>query len=148
LPQAIFVNDDEITEVTRRGIVDYLIASEIGWSGRLADDDFLARLYDLTKLPSRDHRYRNAAGDIHQHRINNFDWPEDWVFHDARFNFLRGPDEQFLKFLCETVHPIVRPEIETAIKLVEAYNTELRNDGWIITEIKQLSGKPVLDFAK
>jgi AbiJ N-terminal domain 3 len=143
-----FVNDNEITEVTRRSIVDYLIASEASWCGRLGDDDFLARLYDLTKLPSYDSRYRNAAGDIHQHRINNFDWSEDWVFHDARFNLLHGPDGQFLKFLCETVHPIVRPETEAALKLVETYNAELRSDGWVITEVKQISGKPVFGFRK
>src|SRR6476660_710689 len=140
--------ENEITEVTRRAITDFLATSGISWCGRLQDDDFLARLYDLTKLPSNDHRYRNAAGDIHQHRINNFDWPEDWVFHDARFNLLHGPDEQFLKFLCETAHPIVRPETETALKLVEAYNAELRNDGWSIVEVKKISSKPVFGFQK
>jgi hypothetical protein len=142
------VNGNEITEVTRRSIIDYLVAGETSWCGRLGDDDFLARLYDLTKLPSYDHRYRNAAGDIHQHRINNFDWSEDWVFHDARFNLLHGHDEQFLKFLCETVHPIVRPDTEAALKLVDAYNAELRSDGWVIAEVKQISGKPVFGFRK
>src|ERR1043166_5419052 len=116
--------ENEITEVTRRGIVDYLATSEISWCGGLQDDDFLVRLYDLTKLPSYDHRYRNAAGDIHRHRINNFDWAEDWVFHDARFILLHAPDEEFLRFLCETVHPLVRPSTEEARSLVDAYNTE------------------------
>ena len=43
--------ENEITEVTRRTIVDFLAISDLSWSGRLQDDDFLARLYDLTKLP-------------------------------------------------------------------------------------------------
>ena len=53
--------ENEITEVTRRAITDFLATSGISWCGRLQDDDFLARLYDLTKLPSNDHRYRNAS---------------------------------------------------------------------------------------
>ena len=56
----------EVSEVTRRTIIDYLIASDVHWSGRLPDDDFLARLYDLTTLPSQDSRFRTAADDIHR----------------------------------------------------------------------------------
>jgi hypothetical protein len=142
------VLENEISEVTRRAIFDHLATSEISWCGRLADDDFLARLYDLTKLPSYDNRYRNAAGDIHQHRINNYDWPEDWVFSDVRFNLLHGSDENFLRFLSETVHPLVRTDLEQVRTLVAAYNAELRADGWEIVEVKQISGKPVFGFRK
>ncbi len=53
-----------ISEVTRRDIMDYFTGSDIKWSGRLSDREFLARLYDLTQLPSHDHRFRNAAADI------------------------------------------------------------------------------------
>lgn len=133
----------EVSEVTRRTIVDALTASEIGWSGRLGEDDFLARLYDLTKLPSHDHRYKTAAGDIHQHRINNLDWSDDWVFYDERFNLLHCADESFLRFLCETAHPVVRPAADEARRLVEIYNVELNNDGWEIFEQKKMSGKPL-----
>ncbi|NLG84594.1 MAG: hypothetical protein GX493_08335 [Firmicutes bacterium] len=116
---------NEISEVTRRAIIDYLVASDIDWAGRLQEDEFLARLYDLTKLPSTDYRMHNAAGDIWQHRVNWRDWENDWVFYDSRFNLLHAPDEEFLRFLCETVHPVVRPDIEEALALVEAYNKEL-----------------------
>lgn len=43
----------------------------VSWAGRLQDDEFLARLYDLSKLPSFDHRYKDAAGDIYQHCVRN-----------------------------------------------------------------------------
>lgn len=101
---------NEITEVTRRNIIDYLTASGASWAGRLPEDEFLARLYDLTTVPSTDQRLSNAAGDIRQHRLNWSDWPDDWVFYDARFNLLRSSDESFLRFLCETIHPVVRPD--------------------------------------
>lgn len=134
---------NEISEVTRRAIVDFLSTSSTDWSGRLAEDDFLARLYDLTSMPSTDYRRANAAGDIYQHRVNWQDWPNDWVFTDSRFNLLHAPVEEFLRFLCETIHPVVRADTEEARKLVEAYNEELAADGWSLVEAKQLSGRPI-----
>lgn len=123
--------------------MDVLSTSGIDWAGRLQEDDFLARLYDLTAMPSTDYRVRNAAGDIHQHRINWRDWQDDWVFYDSRFNLLHGPDEQVLRFLSETVHPVVRPDTDEARNLVAIYNRELAADGWSVVEAKQISGKPV-----
>jgi hypothetical protein len=64
-----------ITPVTRREITDYLASSD--WAGNLNEHDFLARLYDLSKLPSADRRPEysaNASADICQHRVNNSDW--------------------------------------------------------------------------
>ncbi|MBM4447367.1 MAG: hypothetical protein FJ023_08505 [Chloroflexi bacterium] len=134
---------NEITEVTRRNIIDYLTASYARWAGRLPEDEFLARLYDLTALPSKDPRFRNAAGDIRQHRLNWSDWPDDWVFYDDRFNLLRTSDEAFLRFICETIHPVVRPESEEAREMATIYNSELQTDGWRIVEGKQISGRPI-----
>lgn len=132
----------EITEVTRRAIID-LFAGESRWAGTLQDGEFLARLYELTKLPSTDYRFSNAAGDIYQHRVRNDDWTEDWVFYDPRFNLLHAPDEALLRFLCETVHPVVRPDSTKAEALAEAYNVELRRDGWEIAKVRDISGRPV-----
>jgi hypothetical protein len=134
----------EISEVTRRAIFDFFISTGTNWAGRLVEDEFLARLYDLTDMPSNDRRMRNAAADIHQHRIFNWnDWPDDWIFYDSRFNLLHGSDDQLLRFLCETVHPVVRPDTNRARELVDAYNRELAADGWKIAEAKQISGKPI-----
>ncbi len=134
---------NEITEVTRRNIIDYLTVSGANWTGRLPEDEFLARLYDLTDLPSTDNRFRNAAGDIRQHRLNWADWPDDWVFYDSRFNLLRASDEAFLRFLCETIHPVVRPDSVEAREMAAIYSNELKADGWRIVEGKQISGRPV-----
>lgn len=133
----------KISQITRRDIIDAIIAEKINWAGRLEESEFLARIYDLASLPSTDHRFDNAARDIWQHRINNFDWDDDWVFHDSRFNLLNGDDEMLLRFLCETIHPIVRPDVTEAAKLCQLYNQFLQNDGFQLVERTRLSGKPV-----
>lgn len=135
--------ENEITEVTRRAIMDFFEVANISWAGRYTDDDFLARLYDLAKLPSFDQRYSNAAGDIYQHCVNNNDWGVDWVFTDSRFNLLHAPDSEFLRFLCETVHPVVRRDNEEVKALVQVYNDVLGPDGWQLVESTRLSGRPV-----
>jgi hypothetical protein len=43
----------------------------IGWSGRLEEPDFLDRIFDQANLPSTDRRFKDAARDIWQHRVNN-----------------------------------------------------------------------------
>lgn len=132
-----------ISEVTRRAVFDFLSTSDIHWGGRLPDSEFLARLYDLTRLPSTDNRFSDAAGDIIQHRDNWMDWEDDWVFRDTRFNLLHAPDEEFLGFLCETVHPVVRDNVEETDALVNAYNKYLEVDGWLLVQTTQLSGRRV-----
>lgn len=76
----------------------------------MEEPEFLSRLFNLGSLPSLDRRFQDVGGDIWQHRVNNYDWDEDWVFYDSRFNLMNGDDETFLSFLCETIHPVVRPD--------------------------------------
>jgi hypothetical protein len=91
--------------------------------------EFLSRLFDLKKLPSKDYRYQTASEDIWRQRILNSDWSDDWVFYDDRLDIFRRPDERFLSFLCETVHPTVRPDDEEAGRLVRIFNEYLSKDG-------------------
>jgi hypothetical protein len=134
--------ENTITEVTRRAIVDYLSVGR-HWSGALPEDDFLGRLYDLKRMPSTDYRseYDTAAKDIWKHCVMNSDWPDDWVFTDDRFDLLFGPDEPFLKFLAETVNPIVRPDTEDALTMVTEYNIALNVDGRSILRRRYLASR-------
>jgi len=45
-------------------------------------------------LPSTDRRprYPTAREDICQHRLNNDDWDDDWIFEDPQFGLLDGPE--------------------------------------------------------
>lgn len=133
----------KITEITRRDIADSLLAEEINWSGRLGGPDFLRRMFDLANMGSTDSRYPDAAGDIWKHTIANDDWDADWIFYDDRFDLMNGDDSTFLRFLCETVHPIVRADPAEAERLVQLYNNFLKNDGYQLVERTRISGRPV-----
>jgi len=132
-----------ITQLTRREIFDYIRMSADPWWGRLDEIAFLARLYDLEKLPSTDSRYSAASRDIFQHRVNNLDWEDDWVLSDSRFKLASGPDEVLLGFLAQMVHPVVQPDTKRARKTVNELNLLLAPDGWMLKPHKQLSGRPV-----
>lgn len=134
----------KISQITRRDLVDAIVVEGVNWAGRLEEPEFLSRLFDLSSLPSTDSRFPDVAGDIWQHRINNpQDWEDDWVFYDRRFNLLNCDDELFLRFLCETIHPVVRQDVTEAERLCQLYNSFLKNDGFQLVEKSHLSGKPV-----
>lgn len=133
-----------ISEMTRRNITDALRLEKVQWHGRMDEIQFLERIFDLNALPSNDRRYKDAKGDIWQHRVfNPEDWDDNWVYEDSRFNLLRGTDEVFLRFLCEIVHPLVRPDSNDVTALVKLFNENLAEDGWEIFETVRLGGKPV-----
>lgn len=135
----------EITNLARQvrtNIFDGLRLENVTWNGDLDDVEFLSRLFDLQKLPSSDNRFKDAAGDIWQHCINNDDWDNDWIFSDDRFKLIDGPADTFLRFLCEIVHPVVRPDRDEALKLVTHFNEQLRLAGWEIYEEERIAGRP------
>lgn len=134
---------ERLSEVTRRDIIDTLNLSGIAYHGRLDETDFLGRLFNLAELPSFDGRFQHAGGDIFQHRINNHDWEDDWVWFDSRFNLLHGRAEVFLGFLAEMIHPAVRPDPEEAASICRVVNPILRQEGWELAEGKQIAGRPV-----
>ena len=133
----------KITEITRLDIIDSIHSEKINLYGRLEEIEFLSRIWDLDSMPSTDSRFENATNDIWQHTINNYDWEPDWIFNDSRFNLMRGDDETFLRFLCESIHPVVRSDVTECNRLCQLYNKHLENDGYQIIEMTRISGKPV-----
>ncbi len=134
---------DELTSLTEvQGLRLRPPQRGIFWWGRLDESGFLSRLYDLDALPSRDPRFDNAGGDIWQHRENNSDWDNDWIFSDPRFE-LATSDDKLLRFLAETLHPAVRPDRDEVEQLRAEYNRILRPDRVEIRQTSTISGRPV-----
>lgn len=132
-----------ISSEIRRNIIDNMEVEGIYWPGRLSDFEFLSRLYDLKSMPSHDRRFSDAAGDIWQHTVNNNDYEGNWVFFDERFNLLHCPDDIFLKFLAEMVHPLVRPDSEQVVKLIKLINDWLGTEGWELVERTRINNRPI-----
>lgn len=134
--------NDKISEQIRAAVLDEMRARETVWYGALDEIGFLSRIFELTSLPSHDCRYENAEQDIWQHCINNFDWPNDWVYSDPRFRLYSGDQDVFLKFICEVLHPIVRKDDTEQDALARAFNGHLRSEGWELVEDVMIHGRP------
>jgi hypothetical protein len=141
-------SQNRITSVTRRTLFDAISLSSVSWSGRLSEIEFLGRIYDLSAIPSTDPRYSDAAGDIHQHRVNNYDWDDGWVFTDSRFNLAHGDDEAVLRFLAEMLHPLVRADEAETATLLKSFNDALAPDGYELYPAKWISGHAVYGWRR
>jgi len=137
--------DDALPREVRQDVIDGLKLQRVSWAGALNEVEFLQRIYDLTALPSTDDRKpynKNAAADIWQHRVNNEDWDDDWIYADSRFALLDGPADIFLRFLCEMLHPLVREGRDEVLSLAAQINDQLRPAGWKLFEDRPLAGRP------
>ena len=130
----------KISRAIRVSIVQTLKREGISFGGVLTDTDFLSRIYDLDRMESKDPRYESALGDIHNYRNNFADLEDDWFFYDDRFNLMECTDEEFLRFLCETIHRIVRPDERERKNLLELYNKEITEAGYKIEEKESAFG--------
>ncbi|MFI6586057.1 Shedu anti-phage system protein SduA domain-containing protein [Embleya sp. NPDC050493] len=134
-----------ITAVTRRDIFKYLRGMPRPWWGEMDEVTFLEGLYDLDRPPVGNSRLPTVRADIQQHRFNNQDLSDDWIFEDSRLELSHGPDEVLLTFLARMVHPEVATDVDEAIKHVEELNLRLAPDGWGLRPYEFLSGRPVYE---
>ena len=114
----------------------------MNWHGRLDETVFLNRLIDLSTLPSTDGRFDDARGDIWQHRINNSDWDDDWVYDYAPLGLFTIGNDLFLKFLTDLLHPVVRPDSGESRALAQELNDLLRPDGIELYEANSIGQRP------
>ena len=108
----------------------------------------MSRLYNLKQIESTDHRFKNAYGDITQHRINNWDWEDDWVFYDPRFGIKNLNDKEFLRFILEIFNPAVRDESKNWEEALEKINEFLKRDGFEIYESDNISGRQIFQYRR
>jgi AbiJ-like protein len=61
-----------ISQITRRDLVDAISVEKINWSGRLEEPEFLSRLFNLASLPSTDGRFKDAANSVQTTGVTSF----------------------------------------------------------------------------
>ncbi|MDX9721249.1 MAG: abortive infection family protein [Myxococcota bacterium] len=125
-----------ISRLTKQTIFDELESNHLDWWGRLPVREFLRRLYPIEEM-------QNLEKDIGVHFEWNDDWPFDWVLDEPRIDLLGVDDKEFLRFLCEMVHPYVRPDENDRIALVKLLNKHLSADGWALLPNGAISSRPV-----
>jgi hypothetical protein len=136
-----------ITEATRRNIIDYLILQEPPFYGNLGLVDFLKRIWDLSSMPSRDIRFKSAEGDIWQHAVNNNDWTLNHLLC-SYLNLLKCDDETFLKFVETCLHPIVLDDGDRVSETLIEFNRYLGPDGYKLEVVSHISNKPLYKAIK
>lgn len=143
-------NTHQLTLAVRQNLLDELILMEREngqpLHGKLSLVDFLRRILPLDEMPSTDHRFSRASDDIGKHMVLNNDWDYQYLF-DSYLGLLKGFDEDFLRFLEEIVHPIVRGT-DTQQKYVEVINRHLLIDGFKLQAVSQISNLPVYNAVK
>jgi hypothetical protein len=97
------------------------------------------------KMPSTDPRFENAEDDIWQHMINNDDWDYYYLFN--YLGLTEGPDDQFLRFLEEITHLVVRQPGEQE-EFVSLINRHIVNDGFELQPREHISGYPIYRAVK
>jgi hypothetical protein len=132
----------QISEITRRDILDYLLLRDIPFHGRLDIVSFLKRVWDLSSMRSTDHRFSNAEGDIWQHMINNDDWEKDYLLV-TYLRLLECDDDIFLSFLQQTLHPLVLNDEAVLAESINEFNTKLAPDGYQFEISSHISGKAI-----
>ena len=137
------MDDNGIREGTRRNIIDMLALREAPFHGKLNLIDFLKRVWPLDEMPSEDHRFRTATRDIETH-MGFGDWDDSHLLLE-RLNLARGPDDEFLKFLEEMVHPLVVSDESEALDMVTTINGLLKRDGFHLIVNDRVFGKPIYD---
>lgn len=130
-----------VSEITRRGIIEALLAREKSFHGDLKRMDFLKRVWNLASLPSTDQRFDSAEADVWHHTVNNDDWDDSYLLHEY-LKLDSCKDADFLRFVEMAVHPIVGDQQEIAVRVREI-NSLLRADGFRLVKESQLSGRPI-----
>ncbi|TKH04407.1 hypothetical protein FC678_24660, partial [Peribacillus simplex] len=128
-----------ISEVTRRNIMDELYAKG-NIEGRHELTDFLNRIWNLENMPSTNRRFKNASVEIWQHMINNDDWDNRYLY-ETYLELLLAPDQLFIHFLEQVVHPIVRHQSQK--EFIELINHHLVNDNFQFYQTEVISGFPL-----
>jgi len=136
----------DISEVTRRNIIDYLLLREESlrepFHGRLGVISFLERIWDLSSIPSIDRRFKNARDDIFQHMIRNYDWDNSFLLC-TYLKLFHCEDEIFIKFLETCLHPLVLNDEEQVLEILSKFNEYLEPDGYRLVASSEISGRPV-----
>ena len=131
-----------ITDITRTAVIDQFLLEERPFHGQMDLVAFLKRVWDLSSMPSTDRRFKDAAGDIWQHMVNNSDWAYDYLLQQ-RLDILSSDDKTFLRFLETCLHPLAVVDDAEARLLAAKLNSLIEKDGYSLVVSERISGRAI-----
>ena len=127
-----------VSEASRRDILEAFDEYDLEWHGRLPDFYKLIDRLEFGKLFVTE-QHNVYAGEIHSTEVLRDDIGEVIAELETK---------DFLEFLCQSIHPDVRRDIDETRRLYALYNKHLRLDGYQIVETKQkAAGRPIFSYA-
>jgi hypothetical protein len=118
----------------RKALLRNVARNNFTWSGTMKPPDFYGKFFDLDNLPSTDPRFKDAAGDMWQHTVNNEDWSDDFLVNDSRFSPLQLSDDDFAKFINAALDREARPVREDMEAFVQTIKPVVAHAGAEIIE--------------
>ncbi len=82
----------------KQEIIDQILLAPVDFTGQSDLLSVLCRVWPLGQMPSTDPRFKDAAGDIWQHMVNNNDWSLEELLV-ARLRVIDLDDPIFFQFL-------------------------------------------------
>jgi len=137
----------EITEITRTSIMDRILLAGQPFHGRMELVSFLKHVFNLSSMPSADYRFKDAAGDIWQHMVNNSDWSYEYLL-GKRLDLAGCADVTFLRFLDMCLHPLVLNDDKEAAAIAVLLNAFLEKDGYKLRVAERISGRAIYKALK
>jgi len=133
---------NNITEVSRRDILDYILSRKISFTGRLETTEFLELVWKECGIDYIASDLESAKKETWQHTINNDDWDDKYLLYQY-FCLLECEDTRFLCFLEKCAHPLVLSKVDEIEDFARKVNNILKYDGYTLDSNQKLSGKPV-----
>jgi ABC-type branched-subunit amino acid transport system ATPase component len=137
-------------ESTREKILDFIISNNGSFDFANNRDEgiipFLNEIWNLKEMPSEDHRFSNAEGDIIQHTINNDDWDLYELFKN-RLKILKDV-EKFIKFIEIFLHPKYQGNSKHTYYLIDKISDLLKSDNLTLATISYDGDYPIIEVSK
>ena len=124
---------NQITDITRRDIVDELLLRPGPFYGSLNLMEFLSRVWNLTEMPSTDSRCTSAYGDIATHMVSFKDWTESELLYNR------------LAFFIDLLRLIIK--ITNIDKLTHIFTTSMTITVTVNIRLKRRSHITLLDLS-
>ena len=109
--------------------------------GKVDIIDFLVRVFDIRNIPSKEKTFETFEYDVIRHMRNNDDWDYLYLLKEE-LDLIYKPDDMFIYFLEQIVHPIIREQSEQ-IKYVNMINDYIEKDGYKLVEDDIISDEKI-----